>query len=91
MIISYIRGNQIFYDEINDKWRYQEDETDINLVNEKPCIRCGKQANGADSCLKELEDCKFITSACCGHGVKDGYIMLADGRIFIEAKVVEDE
>ena len=59
----------------------------IDDSDEKPCVRCGKypSSTGADYCLKGLEDCNFITAACCGHGVPgEGYIMLADGRIFRE-------
>lgn len=84
---TYTRGHKIFYDEKDKQWKYQEDTTDINL-NEKPCIKCGEPATitGADHCLKGLEDTKCIISACCGHGVQNGYIILDDGRIFTETK-----
>ena len=38
---------------------------------------------GHDYCLKGLSDCNIIEGACCGHGVKTGYILLSDGRRFV--------
>ena len=84
-VTSYVRGHKVFYN--GDAWLYIDDESEVDNFNERSCIKCGNKASstGADHCLKGLEDCSFIVAACCGHGVVDeGYIMLADGRIFKE-------
>ena len=53
-----------------------------NAPNENYIVYC-------DYCLRPLQECNFIVSACCGHSVEQGYIQLADGRLFRE--VIIDE
>jgi hypothetical protein len=60
---------------------------DINV----PCAKCGSiSENGHDYCLKNLPGVK---SACCGHGVHDGYITFENGVVIVgkfEIKHIED-
>ena len=80
---QYLRGHEIYYDEKQQTWRFSNNDADI--TNDRPCKKCGKQSiDDIDFCLYALHDCDFIQSACCGHGVKKGYIKLKDGRIFRE-------
>lgn len=86
---SFIRGHKISYDENKLEWVF-EDGSRVGDTLEA-CVRC-KQSHSADDCdycLKPLQKCDFIVSACCGHGVEKGYIVLKDGRIFKE--VINDE
>lgn len=66
MIISHLRGHEIYFDEENSAWRY----SDNNQIakDSRPCKRCGKfpTKEGYDSCLGYVPG---ATSACCGHGV----------------------
>jgi len=74
MVTGYERGNPIKY--INSKWVY-EDGTPIE--NEKrPCVRCGcmPTPEGYDACLGFIPG---VVSACCGHGVEDGYVLKEGG------------
>ena len=89
VVVSFVRGHKIVYDEKAKEWLWQEDKSDMS--NEKPCKKCGRlpTTNGVDYCLRELEQTDFIVSACCGHSVEKGYIMLKDGRMFKE--VIDDE
>ena len=87
---QHIRGNPIYYDEEEDKWKWFDGSDDVM----KPCVRCGEYPveNDCDYCLRHLLDCDYISNACCGHGVDKGYIMLEDGRIFVYVgEVVNDE
>ena len=92
VVTGFVRGHKVFYDEKAKVWLYQEDKSDVSIINEKPCKKCGRLPtnNGADYCLRELEQTDFIVSACCGHGVEQGYIQLADGRLFREV-MIDDE
>ena len=58
----------------------------IELLDPKrPCKKCGLKpielksdmGDNVDACLGVL---KGVKSACCGHGVEDGYIIYEDGR-----------
>ena len=55
-----------------------DDGTVFNFDNPRPCPRClrpyGELAE--DACLGRLLGVK---SACCGHGKKEGYVVLNDG------------
>ena len=68
MITSHSRGNKIFYK--NSQWVY-EDGTPADK-EERPCITCGEMptTEGYDACLGYVEG---VVSACCGHGVEEGY------------------
>lgn len=71
MITSNSRGHEIYYDGVN--WRY----TDNNEIDNdtRPCKRCGcmPTEKGYDACLGHVEGAK---SACCGHGIKEPYIVM---------------
>lgn len=70
MVKSYSRGWEIYYD--GEHWRY----VDNNEIDdgERPCKLCGRAPteDGYDACLGHIEG---ATSACCGHGVTDAYII----------------
>ena len=72
MITSYSRGHKIYYD---GEWKYSDNGLPMN--NLRPCKRCGKYPTkeGYDHCLGYIEG---ATSACCGHGVIEGYIKYTD-------------
>ena len=63
---SHCRGWSIVF--IDENWVYVDDL--MPLDEKRPCIRCGlpPTAEGYDACLGYIPD---ITSACCGHGVKE--------------------
>ncbi len=68
--ISYLRGNLCEY--INDKWVYLSDKAPIDNV--RACTNCGKPPTpeGHDACLGYIEGAAW---ACCGHGIKESYII----------------
>jgi hypothetical protein len=70
MITSYSRGHKIYYDGI--KWRFVDNNEIDNSVRE--CRRCGRKPtkDGYDACIGHI---KNVTSACCGHGVEEKYII----------------
>ena len=80
MATSYSRGHEIYYDGTN--WRF----TDTNEIDNKTraCKRCGKvpTAEGYDACLGHIEG---ATSACCGHGVAEPYMVVNGKEIKIES------
>jgi hypothetical protein len=49
-------------------------------TRKRPCAACGMErpANGHDPCIANLPGVKF---ACCGHGVRDGYVYFENGII----------
>lgn len=65
---SYVRGHRVRYD--GSAWRYCD--TDALIDAERPCVRCGLTAvpDGPDPCLGMLPG---VISACCGHGVEQGW------------------
>lgn len=77
MISSHHFGHQIFWDNVNEQWVY-EDGTKKN--NHRSCPKCGKikTKEGHDPCLSKLPGVK---NACCGHGIKEGYLQFIDGTI----------
>jgi hypothetical protein len=46
--------------------------------NRMPCVKCGKlpTEEGHDACLGTLPG---VVDACCGHGVKEPYIIFENG------------
>ena len=70
MVKGYSRGHEIYYD--GENWRYCDDDTLCH--DDRPCKRCGKMptAEGCDACLGHIDG---ATSACCGHGVLEPYVM----------------
>jgi hypothetical protein len=71
---SYDMGNPM-YDDEDGETRYCEDGTP--WYQRKPCVRCGRSADedGHDPCLADIPGAQF---ACCGHGIKEGYIKYAE-------------
>jgi hypothetical protein len=67
---SFQRGNPIQWN--SKKWIYSNDRS--STKKEKPCIRCGRMPTkeGYDACLGYISNAK---SACCGHGVEEGFII----------------
>jgi hypothetical protein len=70
MVTAYSRGWLIKYE--NNQWVYTDDNTPINV--ERPCKRCGRMPTkeGCDACLGYIPE---VRSACCGHGVEEGYVI----------------
>lgn len=66
---GHTRGHAIEY---HGEWLYSDDLTAINI--ERPCKKCGRlpTIEGHDACLGFIPGC---SSACCGHGVSDGYVL----------------
>lgn len=73
MITSYLRGHEIYYK--NEKWYYLDDNSIAD--DSRPCKKCGKYPTkeGYDACIGYI---KGATSACCGHGVQEGFIIKGD-------------
>jgi hypothetical protein len=63
-----------------------EDSADMQAIKNhsypskhmKPCVKCGKlpTKEGHDACLGTLPG---VIDACCGHGVKEAYIIFENG------------
>ena len=84
---SFNRGHEIYFDCNTMSWRYKHSHKYVKDTDDLKCPRCGKKAiDDVDFCLYPLHECSFIESACCGHGVEQGYILLKDGRRFILEK-----
>lgn len=80
---GFIRGHKVYYDDKSGFWYYSDGKR-VYDNDCRECVKCGKPPiDDIDFCLYALHDCDFINSACCGHGVEEGYIMLKDGRRFI--------
>ena len=70
MTTSFSRGNPIYFD--GTDWRYC-DNNQIH-TDSRPCKRCGRMPTkeGYDACLGYING---ASSACCGHGAEDKYII----------------
>ena len=93
MTHTYFKGYKAVYDYDRQDWFY-EDTGESATKNPRPCKRCGHHSikDGEleyDHCLGNLGD--NVTSACCGHGVKQGFILFEDGRMFVEEKELQKE
>lgn len=93
--ISFKRGHEIYYPTFfryskrkdtfyqnkneNPIWRYADNDA-LFKEEKRPCIRCNNYATdkGHDYCIKNLPG---VRNACCGHGVKEGYIAFEDGTV----------
>jgi hypothetical protein len=51
-------------------YRY-DDTNELMVGNPRPCVQCQEMPTPFDACLGYIPG---VVSACCGHGVKDGYI-----------------
>ena len=67
---AHNRGWPIVYR--NGQWI--DEETNKPMDEKRKCKRCKRQPTpeGFDACLGHIEN---AVSACCGHGVEDGYII----------------
>ena len=73
---SYIRGWDVYYDFGERTWRYTDDDEKCYSENERPCKYCDEPAFiSCDACLGLIPGVK---SACCGHGVEQGYIIFEE-------------
>lgn len=72
MITSYSRGHKIYFDTELSQWLYLDTNELINV--NRPCALCGKNptVEGHDYCIGKIDN---ATSACCGHGIYDPYII----------------
>lgn len=70
MIKSFSRGHVIIYD--GTDWRYVDNGEIVD--DKRKCSRCGKEPTkkGYDACLGYVPE---ASSACCGHGVVQAYIV----------------
>lgn len=70
---GFMRGHPVEYD--GEEWRYSD--TGAIADDKRPCLRCGEHptAEGHDSCLGHIAG---AISACCGHGVEDPYVKMAE-------------
>lgn len=78
MIDSYYYGHHCYWDEDELKWRYVDTGEDMHTVAPRPCPKCGvpPTAKGHDACIADLPGVRF---ACCGHGVREGYVAFENG------------
>ena len=73
MPTSYERGHPIYWNEEEGLWFYTDNNKPVN--DKRKCKHCGKPATkeGYDACLGFIEG---ASSACCGHGVEEGYVIM---------------
>lgn len=71
-VTAHMRGHKVYYDDTTDTWHYADN--DEPAQRERPCTKCGElpTPDGYDACLGFIPN---ATSACCGHGVEEPYIM----------------
>ena len=83
MTYAYFKGYKAEYDNEKQDWFYT-DTGESATLNPRPCKECRNNPTeeGFDYCLGNLGE--NVVSACCGHGVKKGYILFDDGRLFEE-------
>jgi len=58
---------------INNQWVYENNLVPLNK-EQRPCARCNcmPTKEGYDACIGKIDN---ATSACCGHGVEEPYII----------------
>lgn len=83
---GYIRGHEVVWDETTQSWRYSDDGSLAPNSGgaERPCLLCGLISDGPDACFGWLPDCE---SACCGHGVHDGWISRQSVGLVFRGKI----
>lgn len=71
MVTAYYRGHLIKY--IDNIWVYADNGQSID-EEIRACTRCGKMPTqeGYDACLGFIDG---ASSACCGHGVEEPYVI----------------
>ena len=93
--IFFSRGNPFYIEQSNEIYQLingkkgNKIEGNSLCDSNKPCVKCGllPDKNGHDPCLKNLPNVK---SACCGHGVHNGYITFENGIVIIGKFEVKD-
>lgn len=75
MIMAHMRGHEIYLD--GNDWRYK-DNNEI-CIDQRPCKHCGEDPTpeGYDACLGYIKD---VAHACCGHGIRAGYLIKKNGH-----------
>lgn len=70
----YSRGHLVLVSEQDDLGRYA-DTGELATDNDRPCPLCHKMPTleGYDACLGFIPGAR---SACCGHGVEYGYVVM---------------
>src|SRR5258706_1664533 len=81
--VAYFFGHLVFIDrDANDPCvRYCDNREEVPPgPSKRPCPKCDRLPTPArhDPCIADLPG---VISACCGHGIEDGYIMFSDRRI----------
>ena len=71
MAKAWHRGHEVSYDWDTRRWTYADG---VPTIVERPCVRCGRMPtpDGHDACLGVIPG---ASSACCGHGVVEGFVM----------------
>jgi hypothetical protein len=70
MVTGHHRGHPIYWDEERQTWLYVDDHSPASV--DRPCVACHLMPTpeGHDPCLGHIPS---VTSACCGHGVHEGF------------------
>jgi len=72
----YLFGNPIEWNSSRGLFEYL-DGTPVLSDTLRPCVKCNElPVDGCDPCLGKLPG---VESACCGHGVKKGYVIFKNG------------
>lgn len=73
MVTGHHRGHPIYWDAERQTWLYQDDSTPAEV--DRPCVKCDLMPilEGYDACLGHIPG---ASSACCGHGVEEGYMVV---------------
>lgn len=80
--LSYLNGNKTktVVKGKKKRWEYADGKPvgKDGKIEYRPCPKCGglPTEEGHDACLRKLPGVK---SACCGHGVRAGYIAFENG------------
>ena len=74
MVISHSLGHKIIYQ--SGSWLYKDGGRVED--NPRPCIKCEKYPTkeGHDACLRKFTEISTISSACCGHGIEKGFMLI---------------
>lgn len=88
-IVGHINGNEIYYDPKTKEFRYTIDDVVYKRFNEdleciyvgveRPCPLCNRlPIDGMDACISNRPG---VLNACCGHGIRKGYVQFENGII----------
>ena len=75
MVSSWVRGHLVFWDDRQNWWCYYDTKEPVN--DSRPCLKCGRlpTEDGHDACVGYIDD-PNIVSVCCGHGKRDGCVIV---------------